>query len=225
VRSLDGQGLARTLAALSPERPIFHSEADFQHALAWRIHDDRPAAAVRLELPREVGGRRAHVDIWVVDGGERIAIELKYFTRKIDVVVSREHFQLRDQAAQDLGRYDVLRDLVRIETLVAAGEADRGYVIALTNDSSYWKGPTPLSSPNYEAFRLMEARDLGGLLTWGPATGPGTMKGRETPIVLRDRYRCNWADYSDLASTASYMRFRYLLFEHPTDAHTRPSAP
>lgn len=218
-----GLDLTRTLADISPGRPVFHSEADFQHALAWQIHDARPRAAVRLELPREIGGRRMHVDIWVVEAGERIAIELKYFTRRIDVVVGDERFRLRDQAAQDLGRYDILKDLVRVETLVAAGEADRGYVLALTNDSSYWKGPTPFSSPNYAAFRLIEGRDLGGLLTWGPATGAGTMRGRETPIALRDRYSCNWADYSDLASTAGHMRFRYLLFEHPTDAHSRQS--
>lgn len=207
--------LARTVASLASERPIFHSEADFQHALAWTIHDARASAVVRLELPREIGGHRAHVDIWIVETGERIALELKYLTRKVDAVVGGEHFRLRDQGAQDLGRYDVLKDLVRIEALVAAGEADRGYVIALTNDSSYWKAPTALSSPNYAAFRLVEGRDLGGALAWGPATGAGTMKGREAPIVLRASYQCKWTDYSDLGSTARYGRFRYLLFGYP----------
>jgi hypothetical protein len=167
-----------------------------------------------LELPREIGGRRVHVDIWVVEAGERVAIELKYFTREIDVAVGSERFRLRDQAAQDLGRYDVLKDLARIEALVAAGDADRGYVVTLTNDSSYWKGPSSLSSPNYADFRLMQDRDLDGVLAWGPATGAGTMKGREAPIALRAHYRCNWADYSDLGSTMSRGQFRYLLFEY-----------
>jgi len=29
-------GIASLLSPLTVERPIFHSEADFQHALAWR---------------------------------------------------------------------------------------------------------------------------------------------------------------------------------------------
>lgn len=64
---------------------------------------------------------------------------------------------------------------------------------------------------------------MSGLLAWGPATGVGTMRGRETPIVLRDRYRCAWADYSDLDSTAGHMRFRYLLFEYPAETNALPS--
>ena len=97
---------------LAEQRPIFHSEADFQHALAWAIHEARPDATVRLEIPRDIDGRRAHVDIWVVDG-EGLAIELKYLTTALDTVVAGERFQLRNQAAQDLGRYDILKDLAR----------------------------------------------------------------------------------------------------------------
>ena len=37
------------LRSLSCQRPIFHSEADFQHALAWLIHLQHPDAIVRLE--------------------------------------------------------------------------------------------------------------------------------------------------------------------------------
>jgi hypothetical protein len=41
--------LENTLPSLSRERPIFHSEADFQHALAWHIHPRHPDTRVRLE--------------------------------------------------------------------------------------------------------------------------------------------------------------------------------
>jgi hypothetical protein len=30
--------LPHLMDALAAQRPIFHSEADFQHALAWEIH-------------------------------------------------------------------------------------------------------------------------------------------------------------------------------------------
>lgn len=41
--------IASLLLSLAVEKPIFHSEADFQHALAWRIHTVMPDAKVRLE--------------------------------------------------------------------------------------------------------------------------------------------------------------------------------
>jgi hypothetical protein len=200
------------LAKLADQRPVFHSEADFQHALAWLIHEVRPTATVRLEIPRDIDGRRVHVDLWVIDG-ERLAIELKYLTTSVDAVVAGERFLLRSQAAQDLGRYDILKDLVRVERLVAAGTADRGIVIALTSDSTYWRGPGRGTSPNYAALRLMDGRTLSGSLAWGPGTGAGTMRGRETPIDLKGEYVCEWTDYSVVASATSLASFRYLLLE------------
>jgi hypothetical protein len=52
--TLDIPGL---MSRLSQTRPIFHSDADFQHALAWQIHVENPNAAVRLETRPERGMR------------------------------------------------------------------------------------------------------------------------------------------------------------------------
>lgn len=210
------------MASLAAQRPIFHSEADFQHALAWLIHEVRPEARARLEIPRDIDGRRAHVDVWIEDG-ERLAIELKYLTSAVHADVAGEAFQLRSQAAQDLGRYDILKDLVRVERLVAAGVADRGIVVALTNDSTYWRGPGRGTSPNYADLRLMESRALSGTLAWGPATGPGTMRGREAPIELRGNYICEWTDYSLVDAGSTTTRFRYLLLETSAELGVRPA--
>ena len=46
---LDIHGL---MSKLRKRRPIFHSEADFQHALAWEIHLANPSHQVRLEFKR-----------------------------------------------------------------------------------------------------------------------------------------------------------------------------
>jgi hypothetical protein len=37
------------LAELAQDRPIFHSEPDFQHALAWQVRLRHPQAKMRLE--------------------------------------------------------------------------------------------------------------------------------------------------------------------------------
>ena len=38
------------MACLADTRKVFHSEADFQHALAWQIHRAMPEGQVRLEV-------------------------------------------------------------------------------------------------------------------------------------------------------------------------------
>ena len=43
--------VSEVLTALAKQRPILHSEADFQHAIAWKIHKRLPRASIRLERP------------------------------------------------------------------------------------------------------------------------------------------------------------------------------
>ena len=72
----------KLLASLSAYRPVFHSEADFQHALAWHIHETMPEREVRLEYPVSFEKQKAmHLDIWLPK--EKIAIELKYFNKRL----------------------------------------------------------------------------------------------------------------------------------------------
>lgn len=40
------------LTVLGDSRNVFHSEADFQHALAWHIHQKMPEIQIRLERMR-----------------------------------------------------------------------------------------------------------------------------------------------------------------------------
>ena len=44
------------MAALARVRPLFHSEADFQHAFAWQLHSAHPDARIRLEIASATGG-------------------------------------------------------------------------------------------------------------------------------------------------------------------------
>ena len=47
---LSSKNIHKILSELSKERQIFHSEADFQHALAWKIHETyKDQFQIRLE--------------------------------------------------------------------------------------------------------------------------------------------------------------------------------
>jgi len=207
---LDLHGVIQRLAG---RRPVFHSEADFQHALAWQIHADHPDAEIRLET-RPLPEENLRLDLQVGLEGRRIAVECKYLVRELDTTVAGERFVLRDQSAHDVRRYDTLKDVARVEHLVENGAADTGFVIAVTNDAGHWKPAT--RSDTFDAnFRLHEGRIVTGRLAWADETGPGTMKGREAPIDLDGTYRINWRDFATPAKGAAG-KFRYLLIEVPS---------
>jgi hypothetical protein len=49
------------LARLSSVRRVFHSEADFQHAFAWVLHEVDPSLNIRLEVRQD---KREYVDLF-----------------------------------------------------------------------------------------------------------------------------------------------------------------
>lgn len=199
--------LNKILSRLASKRPIFHSEADFQHALAWELQQEHPDAEIRLEF-RPFPEERFYLDVWCRKKDGAFAIELKYLTRGLDAEVGGERFVLKNQAAQDISRHDVVKDVIRIERIAQELPGTTGHVIALTNDASYWK--TSLRADTVDAaFRLHEGRVLEGNLTWGETAGAGTTYKRTEPLVLRGSYSIKWQPYSNLGAGPA-REFRYL---------------
>lgn len=205
-RAIDIPGL---MDALSLQRPIFHSEADFQHAFAWLLHARAPEAAIRLERPFEVSGQKMHVDLLVRQGGCNITIELKYKTRALATSIGDERYDLASHYAWNEGRYDFLSDIERIQDLGSIPDRTTGYAILLTNESAYWKPPKTDNTADAD-FRIHEGRRLQGSLAWNPPASARTKKSRKNPIVLLDTYVMTWRNYSIPCSHA-YGQFRWLL--------------
>ncbi len=156
----------QVLLDLAKQSPVYHSEADFQHSFTWEIHRRLPNAGVRLELPFGGQGRLLHLDVWISNNDPGLAVELKYKTRALETEVQGEAFSLRDQSAQDLGCYDFIKDIVRLEQITANRPSAIGYAILLTNDSAYWNSGTGANTI-YAAFRPQEGTTLQGTLAWG----------------------------------------------------------
>ena len=185
------------LGMLRRSRPVFHSEADFQHALAWAIHLSDPSVSIRLET-RPKPGMRLDLLVSRPDLGQHLALELKYLTAAWAGDVDGERFELLSQGAQDIRAYDVVKDIKRVEGFITGRSGADGAVIVLTNDSSYWRPPKANDTSNAVAFRLCEGSVLEGLRQWGPRTGAGTRKGREPALHLVGRYELHWRAYSCL---------------------------
>ncbi len=183
------------LKALAVRRPIFHSEADFQHALAWIIHERHPDFVVRLEYRPNKLKKKTYIDIWLEHAGMICAIELKYKTRCLQVVAGGEPFDLLDQSAQDIARYDFCKDIERIEALACAYPGMFGFAVLLTNDRGYWQRSGRDGNVD-SAFRVHEAAKLTGTLEWAGHASAGTTKGRTSAICLIGEYSLKWMDYS-----------------------------
>lgn len=195
------------LESLEGRRRVFHSEADLQFEFAHEVKALYPEAHIRLEVPLSP---REYADILVI-GPENsaVVIELKYLTRQWSGPVAGEQFMLKNHSALDLRRYDVMKDIRRVEQFTANRPGWSGYVVTLTNDAGYWTPPRAELVSNDSEFRIHD----GVVINPGPrgwASKTASTRKRESAIDIGGTYALRWADYTTLdASVAG--AFRYLI--------------
>jgi hypothetical protein len=198
------------LKNLSQQRPIFHSKADFQHSLAWAIQQQHPEGNIRLETNAYGKYKDSYLDILVNYQGKKYAIELTYKTKSIEHTIDKEEYVLPEQAAQEIVRYEALKDLERLEQMVLDGLVDHGALIFLTNDAAYSTNFVGGRIAVDHDFRVHEGREINGQLNWREQAGKETVRGKEDPIEINGNYKVNWKTYSKLDSSFRG-EFLYLL--------------
>lgn len=227
---------------------IFQSEAQFQFDLAWRIQEIYGAETkVNLEDMRMVKKnsegkiiQKSYTDIVVEQGGYSVAIELKYKTAEYNN--KAEFIQLFDHGAVDLGRYDYLWDVHRIEQLTGKltqdnkenddrvgvlKKCDKGFAVLLTNEEKYWKETGIKKEVIDRQFHFSEAAKklLGKKMSWEKdgdtkefpktvLTKSGKPSFRAQPIVLKKAYGYQWFDYRKaLPGETKQGTFRFVIIE------------
>jgi hypothetical protein len=200
------------ICSLIEKRKLFHSEADFQFALAWEIQQSYPNAEVRLEFcPNQFPNM--HIDIMVNCNGKCYPIELKYKTLKISAEIENEFYNIKNHGAQDLGRYDFLKDIERVELLRDnLNGFEKGYAIMLSNDPSYWIVKKSDKETVCDKFRIHDGIIKNGNLCWMGTPSVGTIKGREKEIVLSGEYSLLWNEYSSMSDNRNG-KFKYTICE------------
>lgn len=163
VNSLVGAAMT----ALARRRPLFHSEADFQLALAWELQTAHSQAQLRLEQ-RVMRDPPVALDILMRLDDRRYAFELKYLKRRLEIVVDGEPYKLAT-GAPDVEHYDILKDISRLERLTSSDIADAGCALVLTNVDDFWKPRgAGARTTGFDQFRLNDGRKVEGQLEWGP---------------------------------------------------------
>lgn len=169
--------IEQLMADLAKRRPVFCSEADFQHELAYEVRQRNPDLNVRLEWPVSVPSRGA-IDLIVIGMG-KFALELKYLCKGFSTTLDGEPITLKHQGAYDIRRYDVCKDVIRMERY-AERTGHGAAVLVLSNDPAYWQVRKRASTAD-SAFDLAHLRELTGSLHWGETAGPGPARVAKLP--------------------------------------------
>lgn len=211
--------LIQLIEELAPVRPVFHSEADFQHALALSLGN--AGFDVRLEKPLDakINGEPARCELDLLVSAERqsaTAIELKYFRKAWSGTIDRESFRLVDTWGTNLSRFDCWADFQRVQAIVDAGYAEVGYAVALTNASDAWSVDTSLGDTFAKHFSINDGRrfESGQELRWHKnptANSVSSKRLAHSPIVVPNDGVCEWRSYRRLPG--KHGEFRFLIME------------
>lgn len=232
--------LINALTQLANNKRIFCSEADFQFALAWEIQKHRPNAQILLENGIRTSCGYYYIDIVVIKNGLRYFIELKYQTARCAIKTPIMSFVLKEQAAEDLMRYDYLWDLHRLYTIKCQKpDFGGGYAIILSNDRLMYQAPSRKSTKTLDAFFRIHERPLGktglypipGLVAWNNGNKANqvpphwTYHGSRAKLFSLPPINTHWNDYLAFTdSDGNPQLFKYLINEvGPTCSNNGPA--
>ena len=201
--------LNSTISSLAHLRRFFYSEADFQHCLAMAL--SRAGYKVFLEQPITVSKDTYTVDIVLEDKGLYYPIELKYKTVKDVCAGLLGPCSLKDQSANDIGRYLFWKDVKRLETIQRnyPSRIAESYVVMLTNDKKYWEVPSQPCCTIDQLFRIHPGMCVNKVHWINMASSPSYRSGRSVypAINLANTYIVpEWNPYS----RANNKEFKYL---------------
>lgn len=210
---------------------IFNSEAQFKFELAWKIKEEFDCEVKLEELSRISKSKKEYTDIILEKDGLRIALELKYKTAKYED--ERRNIYLKAQGAADLGAYDFLWDVYRIQLLTgietsAEDEVKRpchgGYAIILTNDAHYWNDCQPKETINRDFLigsgdfprgvlckKLHRWYTLEGEIGYSKALS--NTPSRQSAIDLKRNYFFQWKTYHTIDTEKPNKEFKYMIVE------------
>ena len=193
---------------LRKHRRIFHSEADFQHALAWQIHTDFPDCQIRLEY-KPISNVNMFVDIWAWIEGTQIAIEVKYPAAKQIIKQQDETYHLDKGGPLDTARYGFLNDIQRLEKFSDRKNTIR-FAVLLTNQQDLWEKPqSSRKRTNDYQFRIHQDQWVTGDKMWAMKTSP-KIKQSYPSLNIKGGYVMKWHNYSSFRDVTKNSQFRYL---------------
>ena len=208
---------------LSKQKMFFFNERDLQVNLALylsNLKDKDYKVHLEYHIPTsELNNypwteNNISIDLVVEKNGEYVPVELKYKTCSLPEGSKINRFGepmcaksiVKNQSAQDLGRYGFWKDVKRLELLKKKYEKKiaGGIVLFVTNDKSYTIQPQK-ESVGYYNFRMLDEQPISGTLKWKEhGEDCETNDQPYVDIALEKMYTPQWDQYSSEMSEEMY---------------------
>ena len=227
------------ISELQTKRPIFHSEADFQLALACELKEVFKKANVNYEVrlekpeklvmeyhknavsqPKATKATNASFDIVIVDDKDNLyPIELKYKTKKLDVKYGGEIYNLSGQGDTNLGRYSFRKDICRLEKYLQKYKTDdnivKGYFIAIVNDLDYVSKNVRITNKGDQKYSFHCGAKLENNAFWTSGKSWQKKSNLMYELNLEGDYTIEWQPYSKLECSKNLKdsQFCYTMVE------------
>jgi len=209
--------LIEALNRLSKDRPVFHSEADFQFSLGWELKRLNNDFEIIMERPFQFNNKLGddkdttkYTDIFIKDGLNKYGIELKYVTKELETEIDKVKYKLKDHMATNLRRYDFYKDISRLEYLKINGEIDMGYAIFLTNVNSYYQKQASGMAKEFNFADGCKIIPKDEYYWIGEKINEKSIgSSRNKNIKIEQQYDCCWREYPENGSYG----FKYILLE------------
>ena len=200
---------------LTKQKMFFFNERDLQVNLALylsNLKDKEYRVHLEYHIPTSElkdypwSENNISIDLVVEKDGEYVPVELKYKTCSLPDGSMINRFGekicankiVKNQSAQDLGRYGFWKDVKRLELLKYKYEKKitGGIVLFVTNDKSYTIQPKK-ESVGYYNFRMLDAQPISGILKWKEhGKDCETKNPPYVDIALEKTYTPQWNHYS-----------------------------
>lgn len=215
-----GRGeIIECMESLKSKEMPFHSEADFQHKFAWEMHERHPNCSVHLEVPhkhyKDGSKRKIHLDLLIDDAGKKIGLELKYKTAAFDYINKDVQFNLTSHGAQPISRYDIFKDVERLQNLISGKVLDNGYAIVLSNDKVLWSQRTKKNASGSDF--LLTDKKANQNLTWKKGCKPGSIGShRAEDIKFLYPVKVEWESWHSFPHVGN-KDFKYIIIDCKSD--------
>lgn len=211
---------------------FFFNERDLQMNLAvWLMKEKSYPIEVEYRIASNTikqypwGEKIISTDLVVVSNGRYILIELKYKTCSLKNDETEKFYRfgevaklkdvVKNQSAQDLGRYGFWKDVKRIELIKQSYKKVLGGIaIFVTNDKSYTTAPKEQEKKvGYYDFRMLDNNEISGILQWRK---DGKIREVNIPeaypnFKLSGTYTLHWEKYTTKVHNGDEVEMHYVI--------------
>lgn len=188
---------------------IFHSEAELQFCIAWELKNRNRDIDVWFEYPAEQikneHKRIPQIDLVIQNNNLLFPIEIKYAKGNL----SYKNINLSNKPLDEC--FDVAKDIKRLEDFSEKYDNfDKGYVIVVSNNFSWFKDHRPSSKVfTYDSYLLdHDSNILTGMIKYKIDDNHKSQQ----IIELKGKYDTKWQEYCSLGNNINEI-FKYLIIE------------